>query len=165
MKLGKRRKDTEPGGESASVVVADEPAERAPESWKPPPPDPPRDESVDAVEPTEPEPAVDGEAVELPAEPSPPEPVLVQPVPLAMREPISPLAAAAVPVAPAPRVLSSVDGAAAGVGAGSPSFDGHAPDPPRPSIEVLAAERPELVVGAAFAGGILAAMILRRLGN
>ncbi len=29
----------------------------------------------------------------------------------------------------------------------------------------LASERPELVVGAAFAGGILAAMILRRLGN
>ena len=29
----------------------------------------------------------------------------------------------------------------------------------------LAGERPELVVGAAFAGGLLAAMILRRLGN
>ena len=29
----------------------------------------------------------------------------------------------------------------------------------------LANERPELVVGAAFAGGLLAAMILRRLGN
>jgi hypothetical protein len=163
MKFGKRRKDAEPGGESVSVVVADEPTERAPEISNPPAADPPRDEPVDAVESTEPEPAVDGEAVELPAEPSPPEPVLVQPVPLAMREPASPLAAAAVPVAPAPPVLSSVDGGAAG--GGTPSFDGHAPDPPRQAIEVLAAERPELVVGAAFVGGILAAMILRRLGN
>jgi hypothetical protein len=29
----------------------------------------------------------------------------------------------------------------------------------------LAAERPEVVVGAAFAGGLLFAAILRRLGN
>jgi hypothetical protein len=29
----------------------------------------------------------------------------------------------------------------------------------------LAAERPEAVVGAAFVGGILLAVILRRLGN
>jgi len=33
------------------------------------------------------------------------------------------------------------------------------------NVKALAAERPELAVGAAFAGGILAAMILRRLGN
>jgi hypothetical protein len=32
-------------------------------------------------------------------------------------------------------------------------------------VQVLAAERPEVVVGAAFVGGILAAMILRRLGS
>jgi hypothetical protein len=32
-------------------------------------------------------------------------------------------------------------------------------------IKVLSGERPEIVVGAAFAGGVLAAMILRRLGN
>jgi hypothetical protein len=29
----------------------------------------------------------------------------------------------------------------------------------------IAAERPEFVVGAAFAGGLLLAAILRRLGN
>jgi hypothetical protein len=29
----------------------------------------------------------------------------------------------------------------------------------------LATERPEVVIGAAFAGGVLLAMILRRLGN
>jgi hypothetical protein len=167
MKLGKRRKEGEPGGESASVVVADAPTERAPERWSPPPGDPPPDEPADAAEPTEPEPAVDGEAVELPAEPLPPEPApepaLARPVPLAMREPRAPRVAAAAPVAPAPPVLSSVDPVAAA--AGSPSVDGHAHDPFRQPIEVLAAERPELVVGAAFAGGILAAMILRRLGN
>jgi hypothetical protein len=78
-----------------------------------------------------------------------------------MPEPVAPSAApAAAAAAPA---ASSVGGAAPG--AGSPAFDGHAPDPLPHPIEVLAAERPELVVGAAFAGGILAAMILRRLGN
>jgi hypothetical protein len=41
---------------------------------------------------------------------------------------------------------------------------GTAPSWPEPIME-LAAERPEFVVGAAFAGGILFAAILRRLGN
>jgi hypothetical protein len=45
------------------------------------------------------------------------------------------------------------------------AFDGHGQDPLLDPLKILAAERPELVVGAAFAGGILAAMILRRLGN
>lgn len=158
MKFGKRRKDSEPGGESVSVAVADVPPETSPE----PPSDPPRHEPPDAGESTEPEPVVDGEAVELPSEPAPPGPAFARPVPLAMSEPSSPLVAAAIPAMPPP-VLPNVDGAASG--GGSPGFDGHAPDPLRQSIEVLAAERPELVVGAAFVGGILAAMILRRLGN
>lgn len=36
-----------------------------------------------------------------------------------------------------------------------------------PSVDPLAAleERPEVLVGAAFAGGVLAALILRRLGR
>ncbi len=45
---------------------------------------------------------------------------------------------------------------------------GHAPGTspswPEP-VAAIAAERPEVVVGAAFAGGLLLAMILRRLGN
>lgn len=162
MKLGKRRKDADPGGESASVVVADVPTERTPESWSAPEGDPPRDEPA-VAEPTEPEPAVDGEAVELPAEPFPTEPVFARPVAPAMREPVTPPVATARPVASPRPVRSSVDDASSTVG--SPTVDGHAPDPTRQPIEVLAAERPELVVGAAFAGGILAAMILRRLGN
>lgn len=32
-------------------------------------------------------------------------------------------------------------------------------------LAALAAERPEVLVGAAFAGGVLAALILRRLGR
>jgi hypothetical protein len=48
---------------------------------------------------------------------------------------------------------------------------GHAPEPspglpalPEP-VAALISERPEVLVGAAFAGGLLLAMILRRLGN
>jgi hypothetical protein len=53
--------------------------------------------------------------------------------------------------------------------AGEAYASGHAssgtsPSWPEPVLE-LAAERPEVVVGAAFAGGVLIAMILRRLGN
>ncbi len=36
------------------------------------------------------------------------------------------------------------------------------PPPPSPALE---AERPEVLVGAAFAGGLIAAMILKRLGR
>jgi hypothetical protein len=52
--------------------------------------------------------------------------------------------------------------------AGEAHASGHAsglsPSWPEP-VMALAAERPEAVVGAAFAGGLLLAMILRRLGN
>jgi hypothetical protein len=101
------------------------------------------------------EPAVDSDAIELP--PAGPEPV----VPLTIRH-STPQADA-----PAPAANPIVDVSAA-PGATAPSFDGHAAEPPADPLQPvkeLAAERPELVVGAAFAGGILAAMILRRLGN
>ena len=42
--------------------------------------------------------------------------------------------------------------------AGSALFDG-------PQASAPSTERPELVVGAAFAGGLLAALILKRLGS
>jgi hypothetical protein len=52
--------------------------------------------------------------------------------------------------------------------AGEAYASGHAsgtsPSWPEP-VMALAAERPEAIVGAAFAGGLLLAMILRRLGN
>lgn len=96
-----------------------------------------RDEAEPAAArlPAEPDPVVDGDAVELPAEAAPP----VAPV--------------------APGISEAVPGS------GAPAFEGHADDPLIDEIKVLTSERPELIVGAAFAGGILAAMILRRLGN
>jgi hypothetical protein len=162
MKIGKRRRDAAPVTETVSLAVADGPSQGAPETWTSPRADTPPQEPA-AVEPSEPEPVVDGEAVELPPESSPPQPPFARPVPVSMPEPVAPIAAAPAPAAAATPVASSVDGAAPA--ATAHAFDGHAPDPPVHPIEVLAAERPELVVGAAFAGGILAAMILRRLGN
>ncbi|MEJ7825480.1 MAG: hypothetical protein WKF48_08615 [Solirubrobacteraceae bacterium] len=101
------------------------------------------------------EPAVDGVAVELPGE-VPPAPAPAQPLPVTIHQP-------PVEAAPAPAMNPIVDVSAAPSTA--PSFDGHAAEPPMNPIGDVAAERPELIVGAAFAGGILAAMILRRLGN
>jgi len=53
-------------------------------------------------------------------------------------------------------------------GSGEAFASGHAAAPgpswQEPVMEI-ANDRPELVVAAAFAGGLLAAMILRRLGN
>jgi hypothetical protein len=46
----------------------------------------------------------------------------------------------------------------AGTAAPSASFDG-------PSAVSSAAERPEVLVGAAFAGGLITAMLLKRLGR
>jgi hypothetical protein len=76
------------------------------------------------------------------------------------------------PVAEEPvLVYSSADEAPAVVPlaeTGEAYASGHAsgtsPSWPEP-VMALAAERPEAVVGAAFAGGLLLAMILRRLGN
>jgi len=73
----------------------------------------------------------------------------------------------AVPDPPAPAASPIVDVSAA-PSPTAPSYDGHAAAPPADPLEpirALVAERPEVAVGAAFAGGILAAMILRRLGN
>jgi hypothetical protein len=102
----------------------------------------------------DPEPAVDSDAVELPAAAERPVPLTVRQTP-ALDDPPAPAANPIVDVSAAPDATA-------------PSFDGHAAEPsadPLEPIRAMAAERPELAVGAAFAGGILAAMILRRLGN
>ena len=105
-------------------------------------------------------PVVEGEAVELTGSGSAAEPA-ARPVPLTIRQqPAMPD-----PPAPAANPIVDVSGAPSTT---APSFDGHAYEPPADPLEpirALADQRPELVVGAAFAGGILAAMILRRLGN
>ena len=140
MKFKKRGKDEQAAEEAASYTPP------ATVSWPAPEPEP------DPPEPAVPEPAVLGEAVELGSEPLPASTPVARPVPLTM-----PGSTAA--HGPAPTPLSSA------AAAGAPVADGHGPDPLMDPLKELAAERPEVVVGAAFAGGILAAMILRRLGN
>jgi len=161
MKLGKRRKDDDPADEplaaaDADVAAADAdvPRDAVTETWTAPAAEPVPEP------PAAPEPPVDSHAVELPPPPvAMPAPVApVPPVPLTMTEPV----ARPAPSGPAMPPPVAHDPAIAMTGAVAP---GHGADPLMDEIRVLAAERPEYVVGAAFAGGILAAMILRRLGN
>jgi hypothetical protein len=144
MKFGKRGKGEKSADEPAATSARNVPP--ATVSWPGPEPDPP--------EPAIPEATVVGEAVELDAGPLPPATPVARPVP-----PPSPGAASGSTHGPGATPLSST------AAAGAPVADGHGPDPLTDPLRELAAERPEVVVGAAFAGGILAAMILRRLGN
>jgi hypothetical protein len=109
------------------------------------------------------EPVVEGEAVELPSpeparpiyEPAPPTP---DPMPFPVAD--EPVAVVTPGAGPAP-VTSLGD-------SGEAFASGHAAAPgsswQQPVME-LARERPELAVAAAFAGGVVAALILRRLGS
>ena len=156
MKFGKRRKEpAAPEAPAPDSAAMSEPPP-ATRSWTAPDPEP-------VVWPAE-EPVVEGEAVELP----PPE--YHQPVPLSMREPAA--AQMPFPVADEPVAVVTPGAGSARVtslGASGEAFaSGHAAAP-GPSwqepVMDMANERPELVVAAAFAGGVLAAMILRRLGS
>ncbi len=121
------------------------------------------------------EPVVEGEAYEVFAD-EPPETLNVQqhqPVPPLPPAPVAPAAAPMpFPVAEQPISVVTPGPGPAPVttlgGAGEAFASGHAAAPgpswQEPIMEI-ANERPELVVAAAFAGGLLAAMILRRLGN
>ena len=118
---------------------------------------------------------VEGEAYEVFAD-EPPETLNVQqhqPVPPSPPAPVAPAAAPMpFPVAEQPISVVTPGPGPAPVttlgDAGEAFASGHAAAP-GPSwqepIMQIANERPELVVAAAFAGGLLAAMILRRLGN
>jgi hypothetical protein len=180
MKRGKRSKGEQletPASDASDAAVASEtwtPAddraatpEPPSESWtaadeRAAAPDPatqtwtPADERAAAADPG---PVVDSEAVELTGSAPAPEPA-ARPVPVTIHEPAHHDAPA-----PASNPIVDVSGAP---GATAPSYDGHAAEPPADPLQpvrALVAERPELAVGAAFAGGIVAAMILRRLGN
>lgn len=180
MKLGKRSKGEEPEpatpdeapviGASESWTPADDRAatpEPPAETWTPaddraattaPPAETwtPADERAAAADASQ---VVEGEAVELTGSAAASEPS-ARPVPLTIRD------TPALSDPPAPAANPIVDVSAAPTTA--PSYDGHAAAPPADPLEpvrALVAERPEVAVGAAFAGGILAAMILRRLGN
>jgi hypothetical protein len=187
MKFGKRRweakLETKPAG--AAATPASDPI---PQSWNVSAGAEPEPPSGSAPPP--PEPVVDGEAVELPmtevgtereptvVEPEPePLPVAPRP-PRAPGEPLPPPGASWAP-APMPFPVAEEPVLVYTSGSESPAVtpladtgeayaSGHAPGTspswPEP-VMALAAEKPEVVVGAAFAGGLLLAMILRRLGN
>lgn len=184
MKFGKRRKGAEPVAEPAGSETPS--AEPVPVKWADPPdpqPVPAAPAPSAAAAPpaaSEPETIVDAEAVELPAEPvedavaeapAPAAAAATPPPPAAAYMP-PPAAQMPFPVAEQPVRVASSD---AGPGGATPLSDtgsayasGHAagtsPSWPEPVMQ-LATERPEVVVGAAFAGGLLFAAILRRLGN
>jgi hypothetical protein len=158
MKFGKRRWEAKHEANTAGITA-------------PPPPEPGSGSpSVvgyerSADEPDDAEAIVDAEAVELPAAETPP--AYVPPAAHVPPPPVAPFPVAEEPVAV---VSSGPDpGGVTPLGEAGPFYaSGHAhgtaPSWPEPVL-ALAAERPEVVVGAAFAGGILFAAILRRLGN
>jgi hypothetical protein len=167
MKFGKHRDKEAPLGEAAAE--APPATDSATQAW-PAPGDgedhsmaPPDSSDASAPEPVveaepeaaaEAEPVFEGEAVELPYEPPVPE----EPPPA----PVAPAAAYQAPayeppsshlVEPEPRValVDSINPGSKGGAWPEPAFD--------------LAERPEILVGAAFGGGLLLALILRRLGH
>lgn len=163
MKFGKRRKDAdEPQAADARAAVADSAAPPVTDSWTAP-------GEGGAPLRQHAEPVFEGEAVELP--PAGPAAAFGEsPAPLTRLDPL-PFPVAEEPVAVAGSAARPGSGGApvTSLGATGEAFaSGHA-TAPGPSwqepLTELAGERPELVVGAAFAGGVLAAMILRRIGN
>jgi hypothetical protein len=65
------------------------------------------------------------------------------------------------PTTAAPEPALSMDA----IAAQPPRAESHADGGLASSLPIDPAERPEVLVGAAFAGGLLAAMILKRLGR
>jgi hypothetical protein len=170
MRFGKRQKDADPREVESVIVAAPEPPpQEVSAGWSAPSADPSAGAAPAA------EAVVEGEAVELPPQPHvyaavPPAAAFQPPVAFAPPGPeptAVPFPAAEEPVA----VVAAGAGPehVAPLGAAAETFaSGHgpAPAPAWPDgVQELVAERPEVVVGAAFVGGILAAMILRRLGN
>lgn len=170
MKLGKRHQDADPREDESVIVAAPElPPQEPSSNWSagsggPAGGERPYGETV-----------VEGEAVELPPQPHvyaavPPAAAFQPPVafaPAGQQAGGAPFPGADEPVAVV--AAGSEPAHVAPLGAAGEAFaSGHgpAPAPAWPDgVQQLVAERPEVVVGAAFVGGILAAMILRRLGN
>lgn len=193
MKFGKRRQDADvPDAQDAPVSVTDSAPPPAPDRWtvpageQPAPAAEPPDDEPFFHEPPVPsdepvyhqEPVVEGEAVELPSEgPTAPvfeppvdTPVFEPPVPLTVHQPQPeplPYPQAEQPVrvvtpGPGPDPVTTLGDSGEAFASGHAAAPGPSWQEP---VMVLAYERPEYAVAAAFAGGVLAAMILRRLGN
>jgi hypothetical protein len=122
------------------------------------------------------EPVVEGEAFELFTDepPAPPEALQVHqhqpppPPPEPMPFPVAEQPVAVVSSGAGAPPVTTLGDAGQAFASGHAAGPSHGPTPgpswQEPVME-LANERPELVVGAAFAGGLLFAMILRRLGS
>jgi hypothetical protein len=172
MKFGKRGDSDDVGASGASVgdPAPAEPLPPVPES--PPPvaehevPGAPAGEELPVVHA---QPVVEGEAYEVSVD-EPPETLTVHQVeamPAPMPFPVAEQPVSVVTPGPGPAPVTTLSDAGevfASGHAASPRAAGPAPSWQEPMRE-LADERPELVVAAAFVGGLLAAMILRRLGN
>jgi len=180
MKFGKRSgSDDDAGAPGASAVGSfASPPEPPPPPMPPMPASPPPEAEHEvpgvgdpsAVPPVEElpvvhaEPVVEGEAYELAAD-EPPQTLTVhqhEPAPQAAPAALAEQPVSVVTPGPGPAPVTTL------ADSGAAFASGHAAGPPpswQEPMQELAAERPELVVAAAFVGGLLAAMILRRLGN
>lgn len=181
MKLGKRgdSDDAETPGGTAGDPSATPPAPSQPLPPVPESPPPVAEHEVPVAEQEVPgapageelpvvqaEPVVEGEAYEVFADES------SETLTVHQHEPAQPPAAMPLPAAEQPVTVVTPGPGPAPVttlgNSGEAFASGHAASPgpswQEPVME-LADERPELVVAAAFAGGVLAAMILRRLGS
>jgi hypothetical protein len=155
MKLGKRRWEAKHEATFPGPAAPPSP-EPGPQSWA-------VSDSAAPPAASDPDPVVEGEAVELPSEAPVAEAVAEAPAPA----PVPPVPVGVEPVAvvtSGPEPGGTVPLAEAAPYYASGHAPGTAPSWPEP-VMALAAERPEAVVGAAFVGGILLAVILRRLGN
>jgi hypothetical protein len=187
MKFGKRSDSddaaADPAGPSSDDPVASAPAEPlAPVPENPPPvaehevppapvaeyetPGSPAGEELPVahVEPT-----VEGEAYEIPAEEptAPPDTLTVhrhepEPPPPPMSVPVAEQPISVVAPGPGPAPVTTLGDSGEAFASGHAAAPGPSWQEP---VMGLANERPELAVGAAFVGGLLAAMILRRLGS
>jgi hypothetical protein len=180
MKFGKRSDSDAAGAPGASVggsfaTPPDPPAPPLPPLPESPPPeaehevpgvgDPTVVPPVEELPVVHAEPVVEGEAFELFSEEPLPETLTVhqhEPAPSPQPFPVAEQPVAVVTPGPQPAPVTTLGDS------GAAFASGHAAGPPpswQEPMQELAAERPELVVAAAFVGGLLAAMILRRLGN
>lgn len=179
MKFGKRS-DSDDAGATGGAVGDFAPAQPLPPVPESPPPvaehevpGAPAGEplpSVDELPVVHAEPVVEGEAYEVFADEPAPDALTVHHVEPDAASTPSPVAEQPVSVvspgpgpAPVTRLADAGEAFASGHAA-TPPASGPPPSWQEPMRE-LADERPELVVAAAFVGGLLAAMILRRLGN
>jgi hypothetical protein len=170
---GKRRQEPDaPDEPAAPGSVAGSSPPPVTDAWGPPVAEP----HMAAAPPDEPgayddEPVVEGEAVELPVEhaaapayepPLSPRTQRARPAPERMPFPVADEPVAVVTPGPEPAHVTSLGDSAEAYASGHAAAPGPSWQEP---VMQMANERPELVVAAAFAGGVLAALILRRLGS